>query len=78
MAVQIGKGNFDPSADIVEARDFQSPCTWTSGFTLTNSPEATNIFTGTYVIKNTAANGLVEYKFWSSSSLGTRRRQPHF
>ena len=63
MAVQILIGAFDPSADTVQARgSFQTPATWTSGFTLTNDPVMTNIYVGVY--DDGHAPGTVEgYKF---------------
>jgi hypothetical protein len=52
VSVQIANGTFTPvNGDTVEARgDFNG---WSGGFTLTNSPISTNIFTGIYNDTNT-------------------------
>lgn len=64
VAVQIGKGTFDPDAGLVEARgSFQNPCTWSGGFTLTNTADAPNIYTGTYTVSNAPPSSTVKYKF---------------
>lgn len=64
VAVPISKGTFDPSTGLVEARgSFQSPCTWSGGFPLTNSPSQPNIYSGTYSVRNTAPGANIEYKF---------------
>jgi hypothetical protein len=63
MSVQILTGHFDPAADTVQARgSFQSPTSWTGGFTLTNSPGNTNLYTGTY-LDSSAPGTAEEFKY---------------
>jgi hypothetical protein len=64
LAVQIAKGTFDPSTGTVEARgSFQTPCSWSGGFALTNTTETPNVYSGTYSVRNTLPGSTVEYKF---------------
>ena len=63
MSVQILTGHFNPAADTVQARGaFQSPTSWTGGFTLTNSPGNTNLYTGTYLVAS-APGTAEEFKY---------------
>ncbi|EEF63136.1 hypothetical protein [Pedosphaera parvula] len=83
MTAQVVQGKFSNGTDTVEARgSFQG---WTGGFSLTNSPGDSNIYTGTYTVTDAAAT-VEEYKFvvdggngllgWESpSSTGGNNRQ---
>ena len=61
MAVQAGLGAFDPAADLVEAGGTFN--NWSGGFTLTNSPDAPYIFSGTWVDDNDAVGSAIQYQY---------------
>jgi hypothetical protein len=62
LAVQIAQGNFDPTTGFVEARgSFNN--NWAGGFTLTNSPDSTNIYAGTFVDTTDVPGTSIGYKF---------------
>ena len=62
LAVQIEQGNFDPTTGLVEARgSFNN--NWAGGFTLTNSPDNTNIYSGTFVDTTDVQGTSIGYKF---------------
>lgn len=62
LAVQIAQGNFDPTTGLVEARgSFNN--NWAGGFTLTNSPDNTNIYSGTFVDATDVPGTSIGYKF---------------
>jgi hypothetical protein len=70
MSYQTLLGSFNPATDVVEARGaFQSPTAWTGGFTLTNSPANTNLYTGTYDV-TAAAGSVLLYKFVALNVVG--------
>lgn len=60
MAVQAAGGAFNPATMTAEARGAFNG--WSSGFTLTNSPGNTNVYSGTYPVPNTVGSS-VAYKF---------------
>jgi hypothetical protein len=62
MAAQIFLGKFDPAVDTIEARGSFQDQDWTAGFQLTNSPGATNVFTGVYPVTD-AAGTAEHFKF---------------
>ena len=62
LAVQVALGNFDPTTGYVEARgSFNN--NWAGGFTLTNSPDNTNIYSGTFVDTTDVVSNSIGYKF---------------
>ena len=62
LTVQIALGNFDPSTGYVEARgSFNN--NWAGGFTLTNSPDSTNIYSGTFVDGTDVVGTQIGYKY---------------
>ena len=61
MTVQTALGNFDPALDYVEARGTFN--NWLAGFTLTNSPSNTNLFSGTWVDTADPLGSSVLYQF---------------
>ena len=68
MTVQLTNGSGFYYGGLVEARgSFQSPDSWTGGFTLTNNPSGAtpNIHSGTYLITNTMPGSTISYKFWA-------------
>jgi hypothetical protein len=60
MSYQAAQGLFDPTADVVEARGVFNG--WSGGFTLTNSVDNPNIYSGTTDIAGDAGSSQ-EYKF---------------
>jgi hypothetical protein len=67
MEFQTATEAFRPGADSVEARgEFND---WAGGFTLTNSPENTNIYQGTFDVTKIAPGNPVAYKFISQGSV---------
>lgn len=70
MSYQITQGNFDPATGTVEARGaFQSPNTWSGGFTLTNSTAEPTIYTGTYDVSGSEGTAY-GYKFVFNNNTG--------
>ena len=62
LGVQVAQGNFDPTTGFVEARgSFNN--NWAGGFTLTNSPDNTNIYSGTFVDTADVVGNTIGYKF---------------
>jgi starch binding protein with CBM20 domain/predicted carbohydrate-binding protein with CBM48 len=62
LTVQVALGNFNPTTDYVEARgSFNN--NWAAGFTLTNSPDNTNIYSGTFVDTSDVVGNSIGYKF---------------
>jgi hypothetical protein len=66
MAVQVARGNFDPSTGVVEVRGTFNADTggnWLGGFVLTNSTTAPYLYGGTWVDTNDAPGSVVQYQF---------------
>ena len=62
LAVQIALGNFDPATGFVEARgSFNN--NWAGGFTLTNSPDNTNVYSGTWIDTTDVPGNSIGYQF---------------
>ena len=62
LTVQVAQGNFDPATGFVEARgSFNN--NWAGGFTLTNSPDNTSIYSGTFVDTTDVPGTSIGYKF---------------
>jgi hypothetical protein len=78
MGVQEAYGNFNPAnGDFVEARGsfLVSGGQWIGGWTLSNSPSAPLIYSGTYIDTNDAPGSIIQYKFVINGSTwesGTR------
>jgi len=68
MTVQTALGNFNPATDFVEARGTFN--NWNAGFSLTNSPNNTNVFSGTWVDSIDAQGGVVQYQYVLNNAAG--------
>jgi hypothetical protein len=68
MTVQTALGNFDPTSGYVEARGTFN--NWNAGFTLTNSPDNTNLFSGTIIDTTDAQGSAVQYQFVLNNGAG--------
>jgi hypothetical protein len=68
MTVQTALGNFNPATDFVEAQGTFN--NWTAGFTLMNTPENTNIYSGTWVDTIDAQGSTVQYQFVLNNGSG--------
>jgi hypothetical protein len=68
LAVQIALGNFDPTTGTVEARgSFNND--WAAGFFLTNSPDNTSVYTGTFIDTNDVPGTAIGFKFVLDGSI---------
>jgi len=68
MTLQTALGAFNPATDFVEARGTFN--NWNSGFTLTNSPTETNLFSGTWVDTIDAQGAVMQYQFVLNNASG--------